>query len=68
MIAVRSSNLRAVGYDPITATLVIEFRGGRLYRYARVSDSVYQGLMRAGSHGAYFHARIRNRYPCRRIR
>lgn len=65
---VSSSNLRSVGYDAATQTLEVEFHGGRIYRYDGVPESVYRGLMAAASHGSYFHANIRNKYPYRRIR
>ena len=68
MTALNSSNLRAVSYDLLTATLSIAFRGGRLYLYARVPGSVYHGLRRATSPGTYFRVHIYNRYSYRRIR
>ena len=67
MIAVSSSDLRAVGYDEWTGTLVIEFRSGGVYEYRRVPYSEYARLMNASSHGKYFHAYIKNRYPCSRV-
>lgn len=66
MTEVRSSNLRAVGYDE-DGTLVIRFRSGGTYAYHGVPPAVYDGLMRAGSHGRYFHSRIKGRYAYRRI-
>ena len=64
---VSSSNLRSVGYDPASQTLEVAFHGGRLYQYAGVPESVYRGLMSAGSHGRFFAAYIKYRYPTRRI-
>jgi hypothetical protein len=68
MSSLISSNLRSADYDPFNGTLLIQFRGGRLYRYSGVPYSTYSGLMNAPSHGRYFHRHIRNRYPYRRIR
>ncbi|MDB6112855.1 MAG: hypothetical protein JWR69_4605 [Pedosphaera sp.] len=65
MISVRSSNLRAVGYDG--ELLVIEFHGGRVYEYYGVPSATHSGLMRASSHGTYFHRYIRDRYAYRRV-
>jgi len=65
---VESSNLAAVGYSPFAAVLTIAFHGDRVYQYFGVPVSVYWELMRAESHGKYFHAAIRNRYGYRRIR
>jgi hypothetical protein len=67
LIPVSSSNLAAVGYHPFGAVLTIVFHGDRVYEYSRVPLSVYWGLLRAESHGRYFHAVIRNRYPYRRV-
>lgn len=64
---VNSSNLYSVGYEPEMSVLEIEFRGGRIYQYSKVPAQVYKGLMNAGSHGRYFHQRIREVYPYRRI-
>lgn len=44
---VRSTSLKAVGYDPETQTLEIEHRSGRIRRYAGVSEATYQGLLAA---------------------
>ena len=64
---VTSSNIRAVGYDPGSETLEIEFHSGGVYRYSGVPESVYRGLMQAASHGSYFHAHIRERYSYRSV-
>jgi hypothetical protein len=64
---VSSSNLASVGYDALTNTLEIEFRSGSIYRYPNVPESIYEGLMRAGSKGRYFIAHIKDR-PSRKVR
>ena len=69
LVPVSSSNLRAVGYDPETRKLQVAFRNGGLYEYSGVPESVYAGLMAAGSHGSYFDAYIKNGpYPYRKLR
>jgi len=66
--AVTSSAIRAVGYDPETATLEIEFTSGTVYQYAGVPSAVHAAFMTAPSHGRYFDAHIRNAgYAYRRI-
>lgn len=65
---VSSSNLKAVGYDPSTHVLEVEFHNGSVYQYAGVPDSIHAGLMTATSLGSYVHAHIRDRYPTRKIR
>ena len=59
-VPVTSSNLRSVGYDPKTQTLQIEFLKSGVYEYSGVPQSVYDGLMSAGSHGTYFDQFIKN--------
>jgi len=67
MVPVVSSNLAAVGYDPATGEMRIQFRKrDRIYRYT-VPYEVYRGLMDASSKGRYFARRIRWRYRGQRI-
>ena len=61
-IAVSSSNLASVGYDPKQHILEVEFLGGSVYQYYGVPEQVYHSLMSAGSHGSYFSAYIRTSY------
>ncbi|MEW6765240.1 MAG: KTSC domain-containing protein [Pseudomonadota bacterium] len=68
-VPVSSSNLRAVGYDPATRTLEVEFLNGGLYSYSGVPASVHAGIMSASSHGSYFDAYIKEGgYPCTKLR
>ncbi|MBK7580056.1 MAG: KTSC domain-containing protein [Myxococcales bacterium] len=60
-VTLTSSNLRAAEYDVGTQTLIIDFQGGRRYEYNGVPQNIYAGLLRAPSHGQYFHQWIRNR-------
>lgn len=50
---VPSSTIASVGYDARTQTLEVEFRSGAVYQYYAVPQPVYEGLMRAKSHGHY---------------
>lgn len=65
MIPVSSSNLVAVGYNPINQDLTIQFGSG-VYTYLGVPQSIHAGLMNASSKGGYHHQYIKNRYPFRR--
>lgn len=51
---VKSSVIRAVGYDARSRELEVEFHSGRVYRYFEVPRSVYQHLLTADSVGKYF--------------
>ncbi len=63
-----SSNLKSVGYNANAKILEIEFHNGSVYQYYGVPLNVYEGLMKASSHGKFFHAHIRNAYNYKRIR
>jgi hypothetical protein len=65
---VESSNLTAVGYNPFAGVLTIVFRGDRAYQYFGVPPGVHLALLRAESHGRFFHRHVRNQYRYRRIR
>ena len=59
---VSSSNLASVGYHSSSLTLGIEFKNGSVYQYFDVPETVWQGLMQAGSHGRYFDIHIKYNY------
>lgn len=66
MVPVSSTNLRAVGYDPSTQTLRIEFHNAT-YDYYNVPSAVHSGLMNAPSKGQYHHQYIKNNYRYNKI-
>jgi hypothetical protein len=57
-----SSTLSSVGYAVDTATLEIEFRSGKVYRYFMVPAPLYDALLKAESKGAFFNRSIKNVY------
>lgn len=57
---VASSNIAAVGYDPETQTLEVEFLNGGVYQYFNVPREVYDNLLSSGSMGAYFQNNIKS--------
>jgi hypothetical protein len=67
-VPLRSSNLRAVQYEPETQALTIEFHSRSVYVYSGVPATIFEGLLRAYSAGRYHHRWIRGRYPYRRVR
>lgn len=48
--------------------LDVEFTTGRVYRYHGVPEEVAQAMRGAFSKGSFFNRRIRDRYPCERLR
>jgi KTSC domain len=60
MISVRSSAIRAIGFDGYT--LSVEFHNGGIYDHPGVPYSVYEGLMQASSKGSFYNRYVRGRY------
>ncbi|HBB22210.1 MAG TPA: KTSC domain-containing protein, partial [Pseudomonas sp.] len=46
-VALQSSSLRSLGYDPEQQILEVEFSSGALYRYEAVPPEVVQALLEA---------------------
>jgi hypothetical protein len=59
MERVESSNIKAIGYDPATKTLSVEFRSGHSANYSDVSPEQHADFMAAPSKGKHFHKHIR---------
>jgi hypothetical protein len=59
LVSVISSNLMAMGYDPNSGELQIQFRNGRIYSYQNVPPEIYDGLINAPSKGTFFGQLIR---------
>lgn len=60
---VTSSNVYAIGYDPDSAILEVEFNNGSVYQYSGVPDYEYNGIMNSHSKGTYLNSNIKNKYP-----
>ncbi len=59
---VDSSNVKAVGYDEGSSTLLVEFKNGAIYQYFDVPQSMYEGLRDADSVGRYLADHIKGNY------
>jgi hypothetical protein len=57
LIPIRSSNLVAIGYDPSSRTLAVQFGKGGTYQYFDVDPSLYQALWDAQPHPWTAHGR-----------
>ena len=66
--AVNSTDIESIGYDKMAKTLEVAFHSGGLYQYLLVPSQVHAALMTATSHGTYFHAHIKDKYNCRKLR
>ena len=61
LIPVSSSSIRAVGYNGYTLAVLFH-TSDTVYEHPGVPHSVFLGLMRADSMGAYYNRHIRGRY------
>jgi hypothetical protein len=61
-VAVESTTLATVAYDPAQHVLQLEFRDRTIYHYRGVSAEVHDALLRAPSKGAYFNRVIRSHF------
>jgi hypothetical protein len=65
--AVKSSNIKSVGYDATTKTLEVEFTSGGVHQYSGVSAAKHAALIKAKSVGSYFHREIRDSHHSKQI-
>lgn len=65
-IPVKSSFLHAIGYNPESETLEVEFKSGRIYQYAGVTPETHKALISAESVGRYYSLAITGKYEPRR--
>ena len=71
---VSSSQIAAIGHDPATNTLAIQFKKksgpGSVYHYANVAPELFAQFVAADSKGTFFGAHIKNNakeYPYQKI-
>ena len=62
-----SKMILGVRYNEETYELDIVFRTGDKYRYKNVPQFVYEGLMKAASHGQYLHKKVLGRFKYERL-
>jgi len=60
MKSVRSSNVGSVGFE--NGTMRVQFKGGGLYQYSGVPESLYGSFMSASSPGSFFRSHFSGRY------
>ncbi|MBS0502199.1 MAG: KTSC domain-containing protein [Proteobacteria bacterium] len=63
MVAVSSEAIREIDYDAKAHALRVRFTDGDWYRYFEVPPRVAGDFLSAPSHGRFFQAHIRDRYP-----
>lgn len=66
-IAVSSSNVESIGYDPDSSTLEVEFKNGSVYQYFDVPEQIFNDLINAGSIGSYLASVVKGTYRYSRV-
>ena len=61
-VPVESSNIGAVGYNPLSKTLGVKFLFGATYYYYDVPEKVYMDMVSAESVGKFLHRSIKGKY------
>ena len=67
-IAVKSSNIKSVAYDPYTRVLEVKFLNGKHFRYMDVGPKAYDALMGAESVGKHFATHIRSQFATEEVK
>jgi hypothetical protein len=71
MTAVTSSQIAAIGHDPATNTLRVQFKGkdgpGSQYDYPGVTADVHEAMKKAESIGKFFGAHIKGKYEFKKL-
>lgn len=67
MIPVTSSNIAAVGYDPETQVMRVEFHRSGLYELQDVPQAEYEMLIASASIGSTYASFFKDRYETRKL-
>lgn len=65
---VDSSAILRIRYQPQGETLLVTFVTGKTYAYDGVPAPIYDAFLASDSHGKFFNAYVRDRYPHRDVR
>jgi hypothetical protein len=61
MIAVQSSNIAAIGYEPESGVMHVRFKDGSTYAHPDTTPAEYRAFMASSSKGAHHAANFRKR-------
>ncbi len=64
-IPVKSSNLKAVGYE--SEIMEIEFLNENVYEYSEIPKKLHEDLMDAESKGKYYNQYIKGQFPSKKL-
>jgi hypothetical protein len=66
-LPVASSQIYAIGYEPNSKILEVEFNDRTVYQYLEVSSEIYQAFESATSKGQYFNQHIKGKYNSQKL-
>ena len=67
LIPVESSNIKAVGYDPATKEMHVQFAGGDTYAHFDVEAIDHARFIAAESKGSHYHRTFRNKFGVKKL-
>jgi len=62
MFEVESANIKAIGYDPNTRTLRVQFKATSAYDFKGPGPEVFSAFMASDSKGRFFFTEIKGKY------
>ena len=67
-VPVQSSIIFAIGYDPETRTMEIDFKTGAVYQYEQVPPELHKDFMESSSKGTFFHFNFKKgKFPYKKL-
>ena len=63
----KSSNIKAIGYDPETKRMRVEFTKGATYEYHDVPPHMPKEMLQAPSAGSYFAQQVRGKFTVEKL-
>lgn len=67
LVAVESSNIRGIGYDPQTKEMHVEFSGGKRYAHYGVEPIDHARFVAAESKGGHYAKVFRNKFGVKKV-
>ena len=61
MVPVKSSNIKAAGFNTLAGTMRIQFSNGTEYDYEGVNAEMYNNFLESKSQGRFFHQNIKGK-------
>lgn len=67
LVPITSSNIAAIGHDPATNTLHVQFKDGPTWKYDGVTPEQHAALIGADSIGSHFHKNIKGAFNSSKV-